>query len=74
VHVFAYAEAMDLHFQGIGERAEAAYEVFERDGWEIYGTPSDDIIESMRQAASSSGVTLTVQPEYVAGFLRMTSG
>jgi quinol monooxygenase YgiN len=74
VHVFADAESMDLHFQGAEERSKAAYEFLQPDGWEIYGRPSDDVIESMRQAAESSGVTLTLQSQYVAGFLRPTSG
>ena len=74
VHVFADAESMDLHFQGAEERSKAAYEFLQPDGWEIYGRPSDDVIVSMRQAAESSGVTLILQSEYLAGFLRPTSG
>lgn len=74
VHVFADAESMDLHFQGSEERSKTAYEVLEPEGWEIYGSPSDAALETMQQAAASSGVTLTVQAEHVAGFLRPTSG
>ena len=74
VHVFADAESMDLHVKGAEERSKAAYEFLQPDGWEIYGQPSDDVIKSMRQAAESSGVTLTLQSEYLAGFLRPTSG
>ena len=46
----------------------AAYEFLEPDGWEIYGKPSDEVVESMRGAAAASGVTLKLQPEHVAGF------
>jgi hypothetical protein len=74
VHVFADAESMDLHVKGADERSKAAYEFLQPDGWEIYGRPSDDVIGSMRHAAESSGVTLTLQSEYLAGFLRPTSG
>ena len=72
VHAFADTESMDLQFQGAFERAKVGFELFEPDGWEIYGKPSEEVIDAMRQAATASGVTLTLQPEYVAGFLRMT--
>jgi quinol monooxygenase YgiN len=73
VHVFGDAEAMDIHFQGSDERSNAAYEVLQPDGWEIYGRPGEDVVDSMRGAAADSRVTLTLQPAYVAGFLRMAS-
>jgi hypothetical protein len=74
VHVFADAESMDLHFEGAEERSTAAYEYLNPAGWEIYGRPSKAVIEVMRQTAASAGVTLIVQPEYLAGFLRLTEG
>jgi hypothetical protein len=43
-------------------------------GWEIYGTPSDRVLKMMRQEAASAGVSLSVQPDYLTGFLRLTSG
>jgi len=70
IHVFADAESMDLHFQGSDVRGRPAYEFLVPAGWEIYGSPSDDVIETMRRLAESSSVTLTVQHDYVAGFLR----
>jgi len=73
VHVFGDAESMDLHFQGADERSKAAYELLEPEGWEIYGRPSDPALETMRRQATSSGVSLTVQDEHMAGFLRPTS-
>jgi hypothetical protein len=73
-HVFADAESMDLHFEGAEERSTAAYEYLNPAGWEIYGRPSTAVIEVMRQTAASAGVTLTVQPEYLAGFLRLAEG
>ena len=74
VHVFGDAESMDLHVQGADERSKAAYELLEPDGWEIYGRPSDQVLASMREMAGAFGVTLTLQPEYVAGFLRVNFG
>jgi hypothetical protein len=71
-HVFADAESMDLHFEGAEERSAAAYEYLDPASWEIYGRPSKAVIEVMRRSAASAGATLTVQPEYLAGFLRLT--
>ncbi len=74
VHCFPDAESMDLHFEGSDERSAAVYEFVEPDGFEIYGGPSDEALETMRQGAAGSGVSLTVLPERVGGFLRMGSG
>jgi quinol monooxygenase YgiN len=71
LHAFADAESMDLHFEGVNERVAAAYQYLEPRGWEIYGKPSDGAMETMRQAAGSSGVSLTVLPEHLGGFLRL---
>ncbi len=74
LHAFADADAMDVHFEGAAERSSAALEFIEPGGWEFYGSPSTAALETMRQTATASGATLTVQPEYLAGFLRLSSG
>jgi quinol monooxygenase YgiN len=71
VHVFTDADTMDLHLRGADERSRAAYEFMDPAGWEIYGTPSDAALQMMQQAASSVGVALTVQSDYLGGFLRV---
>lgn len=73
LHAFEDADAMDLHFEGADERSQAAYALIEPMGWEFYGSPSPAALGSMRQAAASSGGTLSLQPEYLAGFLRSAS-
>ena len=73
-HLFADAESMDLHFEGALERSAAAYEFLEPDGWEIYGTPSDKAMDMMGNSAAASGVTFTLQTEYLGGFLRPAPG
>jgi quinol monooxygenase YgiN len=73
IHVFGDADAMDIHFKGADERSRAAFEFMEPAGWEIFGRPNADSIETMHQAAISAGVPLTVASEYVAGFLRVVS-
>lgn len=70
VHLFADADAMDRHFEGATERAQTAYELMEPRGWEIYGSPSDAALGSMRAAAVSAGVRLEMHPGLVGGFLR----
>jgi hypothetical protein len=62
---------MDAHFEGADERAAAAYQFLEPRGWEVYGTPSDRAMETLRQAATSAGASLTVLPEHLDGFLRL---
>jgi hypothetical protein len=74
IHVFPDAESMDLHFAGADERSSAAYEYVAPDGWEIYGKPSEAVLEQLRREAASAGVGLDVQPEFLAGFLRLGSG
>ena len=72
VHLFADAAAMDLHFEGAQERTRAALEFIDPSGWEIYGRPSDAALGTIRALASSAGVPLTVRPEHVAGFVRLS--
>jgi hypothetical protein len=74
LHVFPDANSMDLHFAGAQERSSAAYEYVDPEGWEIYGRPSKTVLAQMRHEAVSAGVTLEVQPEFVAGFIRLGSG
>jgi len=73
LHAFADAESMDAHFEGSDERGRAAYEYVDPAGWEFYGRPSPHALETMRQAATSAGVTLSVEPDYLGGFLRLRS-
>jgi hypothetical protein len=64
---------MDLHFEGADQRAQAAYQLVEPAGWELYGRPSEDATEVLRRAAEGAGVTLTWQPDLIAGFLRLAA-
>lgn len=71
LHAFTDAEAMDAHFQGADERSAAAYEFIEPRGWEIYGQASEGAVAGMRREAEAAGVSLTVLPDHVGGFLRV---
>jgi hypothetical protein len=72
VHVFADAQSMDAHFEGARERSSASSRFLVPAGWEIYGTPSAEALDTLREAASAGGVTLSVQPAYLTGFLRLS--
>jgi quinol monooxygenase YgiN len=70
-HCFTDADAMDRHFEGADERTSQAFEVVSPLGWEIYGRPSATALGQMRLGAEAAGVTLTVLPDHVGGFLRL---
>ena len=72
VHVFPDAEAMQAHIQGAAERARKAAEFMEPAGIEIYGQLTDQLLEGIKQAAGSL-VTLSVKPQRVGGYIRLTS-
>jgi hypothetical protein len=71
MHAFADIEAMQLHWQGADDRAARAYEYIEPIGFEIYGSAGEQIVDGMRAEATAGGATLTLWPEFVAGFLRL---
>jgi quinol monooxygenase YgiN len=73
VHLFPDAAAMDLHIEGAADRSQAAYELFEPAGWEIYGTPSAAAREMIERDAADAGVPLIVEPDSLGGFLRPES-
>lgn len=70
VHVFPDADALDAHMMGAGERSAAAAEFMETYEFEIYGTPSDETLSSLRQAQN---VDLVIMPETVGGYMRLGS-
>ena len=71
VYVFADAESMDLHFEGADERARTASAYVDLAGFEIYGQPSPATLAALQRAAAAAGASVTVQPDYLAGFLRL---
>ena len=70
VHAFPDADAMDAHLQGVGERSGAADAFIETTGYEIYGTPSTQVLEAMQGFAAAEGVPLAIFPAYLGGYLR----
>jgi len=75
VHVWADAEAMDLHIEAAAAGRSASADLIEPRGWEIYGAPSGEALEQMRRTAEAAGVPLKLEPQLVAGgFLRLAAG
>ncbi len=70
VHLFPVAQAMELHMIGVDKLARKAREFMESVRLEIYGAPSDRVLEMMREAAGS-GVTLVIKPQRVGGYIRI---
>jgi quinol monooxygenase YgiN len=70
VHVFPDADAMGRHLQGVQERMGTAVEFIQTTGYEIYGAPSEPVLEAMRGFADAEGVPLHVQTDHVGGYLR----
>jgi hypothetical protein len=67
VQVHPDAASMELHMQLAGEKIMKSFEFLETDGVEIYGTPSDGVLEMMKQIA---GVPVSIRPDPVGGFAR----
>ena len=70
VHVFPDADAMGQHLQGVQERMRTAVEFIQTKGYEIYGAPSEPVLEAMRGFANAGGVPLRVRGDHVGGYLR----
>ena len=70
VHVFPDADAMGRHLDGVQERMGTAVEFIRTTGYEIYGAPSEPLLDAMRGFATSEGVPLQVQTDHIGGYLR----
>lgn len=73
VRLFPSAEAMDRQLQGADERSKAAYKFIEPTSIEIYGRPSSFSMEMMKKVAGS-GISVSINPEFIGGFTRLKSG
>lgn len=69
IHIFPDAESMELHMEGLGERTKGSTEFLEFRRHEIYGKPGGEVLQMMKHA-SGSGVTVSVRPENVGGYIR----
>ncbi len=75
VQVHPDAESMEFHMEVVADRAARAYAetVEATTSIQVYGPPSDAVLEVLRRQAGS-GVPLTVKPYHLGGFTRSTGG
>jgi hypothetical protein len=73
LHVFPDAEAMETHFEGAQERSKKAYEFMSSLSMEIYGSPNAAVRGMLSQIAES-GVEVSIDSDYLGGFLRLKAG
>ena len=73
IHIFPDAESMELHMKGVDELAKKAYEYVEILSFEIYGKPTDTVLENMMQIVGS-GITLNIRPQRIGGYIRFNAG
>lgn len=73
VRFFPNAEAMDHQLQGADERSKLTYKLIEPTSFEIYGTPSDYAMEMLKKVAGS-GIDVSINPQFIGGFIRSKPG
>jgi len=73
VHVFPDAESMEAHMQSVAEMAIAGYRVVENISFEIYGKPSEAILEALERVALT-GMAVSIKAQTVGGYVRPGSG
>jgi len=73
IHIFPDAESMELHMRGVDELAKKAFEFMEIVSFEIYGKPSDMVLDMMMKIVGS-GVALSIKPQRIGGYIRLKSG
>jgi hypothetical protein len=71
VQVHADADSMAFHMEVVAERAAAAYAetVDATTGIQVFGTPSNAVVEMLRRQAGA-GVPMRVKPHHLGGFTR----
>jgi hypothetical protein len=71
VQVHRDADSMAFHMEVVAERAARAYAetVDATTGIQVFGTPSNAIVEMLRRQAGA-GVPLSVKPHHLGGFTR----
>ena len=73
VRLFPNAEGLDLQLQGADQRSKVTYQFIEPTSIEIYGTPNNYAMEMMKKVAGS-GIKVSINPQFIGGFIRPKSG
>ena len=72
IHIFPDAEAMELHMVGVDQLAKKAYEYVEILSFDIYGQPTEVVLERMMQIVGS-GIALNLRPQRIGGYIRFNA-
>jgi hypothetical protein len=72
VHIFPDVEAMEKHVQNLGDVGTKAFTLMEIVGFDVYGTPSKMVVDSMLKMIP--GAKVTMKPEPAGGYIRLKSG
>lgn len=71
-HIFPDTEAMALHMRGVDELAQKAFDFVDIVRIEIYGRPSDILLDNMRQI-TGSGIEFQLMSKNIGGYMRLRS-
>jgi quinol monooxygenase YgiN len=69
VHIFPDVEALEKHMQNLGDVGAKAFTLMEIVGFDVYGTPSKMVLESMLKMVPGAKVNLRSQP--AGGYIRL---
>jgi hypothetical protein len=69
VHIFPDIEAMEKHMQNLGDVGAKAFTLMEIVGFDVYGTPSKMVMDSMLKMIPRAKVTMKPQP--AGGYIRL---
>ena len=69
VHIFPDIEAMEKHMQNLGDVGAKAFTLMEIVGFDVYGTPSKMVLDSMLRMIPGAKVTLKTQS--AGGYIRL---
>jgi len=69
VHIFPDIEAMEKHMQNLGSIGTKAFALMEIVGFDVYGTPSKMVMDSMLKMIPEAKVTM--RPHPAGGYIRL---
>jgi quinol monooxygenase YgiN len=74
VQIHPDADSFEFHMKVAGEHISQSYDFFEETlSTQIYGTPSESVLEMVEQFRQDAGQkeTLSVLPQHISGFTRL---
>lgn len=76
VQIHPDADSFEFHMKVAGEHISQSYDFFEETlSTQIYGTPSERVLEMVEQFRQDAGQkeTLSVLPQHISGFTRLVN-